>query len=207
MQPKRSSLIVPSPFAEFPAVLVDLRTRRILAEFHQYVQPTESPHLSAFCTELTGITQAQVDAGQTLGPVLELFAVWLRRTVAEHRLVLPKTSAANRAGNACFATWSDWDFGVCLRLECERKRLHAQRPACLDQWMDMRALYRTWYANAAKNFGDALRAVGMRFEGRPHSGIADARNAARLACRMWRDGCPLRVTKDLKPFIVFNKVL
>lgn len=179
------------------------------------MRPTEAPQLSAFCIELTGITQAQVDGSQPLPAVLDGFVAWLKRNSSAEEaneedrpaLVLPKTNIVNRTGNACFVTWSDWDLGVCLRMECERKRLQAQRPGCLDQWMDLRAVYRTWYANSAKNFGDALRRVGMRFEGRPHSGIADARNTARLACRMWRDGCPLRVTKDLKPFIVFNRPL
>ena len=42
---------------EFPAVLLDLCTGEIAAEFQQYVQPQENPRLSKFCRELTGITQ------------------------------------------------------------------------------------------------------------------------------------------------------
>ena len=42
---------------EFPAVLLDLCTGEIAAEFQQYVQPQENPRLSEFCRELTGITQ------------------------------------------------------------------------------------------------------------------------------------------------------
>ena len=42
---------------EFPAVLLDLCTGEIVAEFQQYVQPQENPRLSDFCRELTGITQ------------------------------------------------------------------------------------------------------------------------------------------------------
>ena len=42
---------------EFPAVLLDLCTGEIAAEFQQYVQPQENPRLSDFCRELTGITQ------------------------------------------------------------------------------------------------------------------------------------------------------
>ena len=42
---------------EFPAVLLDLQTGDIVAEFQQYVQPQECPILSDFCKELTGISQ------------------------------------------------------------------------------------------------------------------------------------------------------
>lgn len=44
----------------------------------------------------------------------------------------------------------------------------------------------------------------MRFIGREHSGIDDSRNIAKLAYRFAQDGAPLKLTKDLKPFLVFN---
>lgn len=39
---------------EFPAVLLDLDSGTVLAEFHQYVTPSENPKLSDFCVDLTG---------------------------------------------------------------------------------------------------------------------------------------------------------
>ena len=42
---------------EFPAVLLDIQTGDVVAEFQQYVQPQENPVLSDFCKELTGIIQ------------------------------------------------------------------------------------------------------------------------------------------------------
>ncbi|XP_071518273.1 ERI1 exoribonuclease 2-like isoform X3 [Panulirus ornatus] len=38
---------------EFPAVLLDLSSGKIVSEFHQYVMPVEQPILSAFCRNLT----------------------------------------------------------------------------------------------------------------------------------------------------------
>lgn len=155
---------------------------------------------------LTGIKQSQVDAAQTLEPVLVAFADWLRRCIAEHKLRLPKLNVTQAPFNTSFVTWSDWDFGTCLQGECERKRLLDKRPPVCDQWCDLRHHYRLWYANGAKDFVDAMRLVGMQFEGRPHSGLADARNEARLACNMWHAGVPLKVTKDLRPHIIDNWV-
>lgn len=42
-----------------------------------------------------------------------------------------------------------------------------------------------------------MKFVGMVFKGREHSGIDDARNIARLACRLVRDGAPISITTDL----------
>lgn len=133
-------MIISIYLLEFPAVLVDLLCGKILDEFHCYVQPTEAPQLSDFCTELTGIEQSRVDQSQSLLKVLPLFHNWLEKTIVEYNLVLPKTCRDMGPGNTVFVSWSDWDFGVCLKQECTRKRL--TRPGYFNQWMDLRALYR-----------------------------------------------------------------
>ncbi|CAB4068947.1 ERI2 [Lepeophtheirus salmonis] len=59
---------------EFPVVLLEVSTGRILSEFRTYVCPVEHPSLSTFCTKLTGITQDVVDnEGVPLGTALLLF--------------------------------------------------------------------------------------------------------------------------------------
>ena len=42
-----------------------------------------------------------------------------------------------------------------------------------------------------------LAQLGLAFEGREHSGLDDARNIARVAVRMLRDGCTLRVNERM----------
>ena len=42
-----------------------------------------------------------------------------------------------------------------------------------------------------------LEKLGMRYEGRPHSGLDDSRNIARIAVRMLKDGCQLRVNERM----------
>ena len=58
---------------------VDARTMQPVAVFHQYVQPTVNPHLSPFCTKLTGIIQDMVDGQPSLDAVLRLFDEWLQK--------------------------------------------------------------------------------------------------------------------------------
>lgn len=191
--------------AEFPAILINLKTGHILSEFHKYLLPVEAPLLSAFCTNLTGILQTQIDTvGVPLPTCLMLFDKWLKDIIERHQLMLPKTSRSAMQGNCALATWSDWDLGICLLKECERKRI--KKNAYFDQWVDIKYVYKKWYKYSPKNFSDALQHVGRVFSGREHSGIDDARNIAQLAHTMAREGAPIAITKDLKPFMVFNKV-
>ncbi|XP_062713009.1 3'-5' exonuclease Snipper [Aedes albopictus] len=191
---------------EFPAVLLNLSNGQIESEFRQYVMPIENPRLSEFCTQLTGIRQDQVEGGVPLHTCLSLFDKWLQKSVVggDRRLVLPKTAgSSNPTGTVAFATWTDWDLGSCLTKECARKRIN--KAGYFDQWIDVRAIYKTFYQHNPKSFADALSTLGMGFEGRPHCGMDDSRNIARLVAKMRREGANFVITKDLRPFELFNK--
>lgn len=95
---------------EFPAVLINLKTGVIEAEFHRYVRPVEIPELSDYCKNLTGITQEMVDQAQTLQQVMEEFRGWIKQTIKEKNLIMPKTRKSNIDGNCCLVTWTNWDF-------------------------------------------------------------------------------------------------
>uniref|UniRef100_A0A1B0BY56 RRM domain-containing protein n=1 Tax=Glossina palpalis gambiensis TaxID=67801 RepID=A0A1B0BY56_9MUSC len=163
-----------SEIIEFPAVLVNLKTGKIEPGFHKYIVPIESPKLSAFCTKLTGIAQKTVDNGIPLQTALMMFQEWLRKELRARHLSLPKMTKDNKLGNCAFVSWTGWDFGICLHKECSRKRL--KKPPYFNQWIDLRAIYKKWYKYQPLNFADALRHVGLSFQGREHSGIDDAKN-------------------------------
>ncbi|XP_049325297.1 ERI1 exoribonuclease 2 [Astyanax mexicanus] len=182
---------------EFPAVLLNTSNGEIESEFHSYVQPQEHPVLSEFCTELTGITQKQVEVGLPLRICLSRFTRWLQ-TLQQEKGVVYVTDSKNTpsSGQLCtFITWSDWDLGVCLLYECKRKQI--VKPEALSSWIDLRATYRTFYSRKPKGLNGALQDLGIQFSGREHSGLDDARNTARLAWRMVTDGCVLKITKSL----------
>lgn len=183
---------------------MDVKSGEILSEFHQYVKPTEEPQLSEFCTNFTGIAQTTVErSGVSIRACLKLFDIWLDEMIEKHQLIMPKTIPSNVQGNCAFATWSDWDLGVCLQGECERKRLN--KPTYFDQWIDIKHTYKLCYLSKPKNFADALQNAKMTFEGREHSGIDDARNIARLAFRMAINGIQYEITKDLNPHIRLHR--
>ncbi|NWH75287.1 ERI2 exoribonuclease, partial [Piaya cayana] len=183
---------------EFPAVLFNASTGRIESEFHTYVQPQEHPLLSEFCTELTGITQAQVDEGVPLHICLSQFLKWIQKIQKEKKIIFSSDGPrhSNSEAKLCtFVTWTDWDLGVCLHYECKRKQL--RKPDILNSWIDLKATYKAFYNRKPKGLSGALQDLGLTFIGREHSGLDDSRNTARLAWRMICDGCVLKVTKSL----------
>ncbi|XP_034455964.1 ERI1 exoribonuclease 2 [Hippoglossus hippoglossus] len=186
---------------EFPAVLLNTSSGEVESEFHTYVQPQEHPTLSEFCTELTGITQMQVEAGIPLRICLSRFCRWLQNLQLEKGVVFPnkqqKCSSTSPSQKLCtFLTWSDWDLGVCLQYECKRKQLH--KPESLNSWIDLRSTYRLFYDRKPKGLNGALQDLGIQFAGREHSGLDDSRNTAQLAARMMRDGCVMKITRSLE---------
>jgi ERI1 exoribonuclease 3 len=99
--------ISPQEIIEFPALLVDGRTLEVVAEFHQYVKPTVHRQLTQFCTELTGITQDQVEGQPELPAVLGMFNDFLYDNG-----LLP--DGGGSPPSFTFVTCGNWDLKTCL---------------------------------------------------------------------------------------------
>ena len=52
--------LCPQEIIEFPAILVNLETRKIDAVFHTFVKPVYHPKLTEFCKRFQGVKQDQV---------------------------------------------------------------------------------------------------------------------------------------------------
>ncbi|KAJ7362074.1 ERI1 exoribonuclease 2 [Desmophyllum pertusum] len=189
---------------EFPAVLLNTSTGELESEFQMFVQPREHAKLSEFCRELTGITQAQVDDGIPIGTCLMLFGRWLQEMKDKKGFKFPCEQVQKKDQEktpesllkwCTFVTWSDWDLGTCLKNECYRKQLRMPHP--LRSWIDLRATYKNFYSRKPQGLAGALQDLGIKFSGREHSGLDDARNTARLAWRMISDGCLMQITKTI----------
>ena len=74
-------------------------------------------------------------------------------------------------------------------------------PGYASKWVNVRKHYRKYYR--AEDFGTPITLeliienLGMSFEGRPHSGIDDARNIARILVKMIKDGVDPTVNDDI----------
>ena len=50
--------------------------REWIDKFQSFVRPVEHPRLSTYCTDLTGITQQQVNKAKTFDHIFPLFEDW-----------------------------------------------------------------------------------------------------------------------------------
>jgi ribA/ribD-fused uncharacterized protein len=135
-------------------------------EFRSFVRPTEVPTLSAFCTDLTSIMQAQVDDAPTLDAVFPRFERWLEGHGLWAEQVLP-------------VTCGDWDLSKCLPAECRRKGLVA--PRVLNRWCNVKTIFKE--ALGVRKVGgmtSMLRQLDLPLVGRHHLGIDDSRNIAAI---------------------------
>ena len=128
-------------------------------EFQVYIKPVVEPTLSGFCTKLTGITQEQVDGGVPFSEAFTQFAEWI-------------------GDKAILASWGRFDMAQ-LDRDCRRHGIASPK------WMSVGHVnLRTWFEEhiglKCPYISDGITALGLEFEGRSHSGIDDARNAARI---------------------------
>ena len=128
----------------------------VVAERQQFVRPRERPVLSEFCKTLTGITQEQVDAAPLYPQALE--------AVLEFAGPEP-----------LFCSWGDFD-----RRQFEKDgSLHAvDYPFPLH--LNLKRLYGKRTGQGLIALDAAVKACGLDFHGRHHSGVDDARNVAHV---------------------------
>ena len=130
--------------------------------------------LTAFCTELTSITQQQVDGAQELEAVLRKFHGWL----ATHNLP---------ADSILPVTCGDWDLKTMLPGECERK--HLDVPEVLLRWCNIKQLFEQVTQKQPCDMVPMLNAFGLRLEGHHHSGRDDCWNVARIFQKLCARSC------------------
>jgi 3'-5' exoribonuclease 1 len=164
-----------SEIIEFPALLVDRSTLAIVDTFHQYVKPSFRPHLTEFCTQLTGIEQSMVDNSKPFPQVFEQFLEWLQQHVESLDTVICVTDGP-------------WDLRDFLEKECIYHCI--QRPTFMRRIIDLRKVFANSYnlKLSGGNLDVMLKALDMEFEGRPHCGMDDTMNIYRVFRRIWSDG-------------------
>lgn len=190
---ERNTPDYPHEIIEFPGVLVDGKSGKVVSHWRQYCRPVINPQLSEFCVALTNIAQETVDTADTFPQVLDKFNSWLE----EFGLGTAHTFA--------LITDGPFDVGRFLRLSCQQAGLEV--PVWAEKWINLRKGFANFYKASTTNhqklpgLQTMLNKLDMEFEGNPHSGLDDATNIARVVSRMVMDGAILKVNEklDLNP--------
>ena len=132
----------------------------MLDEFQIFIKPVRNPILTPFCTDLTSITQHQVDEAPCFSEAILIFKKWLYQF-----------------NDFAFCSWGDYDKNQ-IETDCQ---FHKQANPIGAPHFNIKKEF----SNALglkKKFGmaQALKHVGIPLEGTHHRGIDDARNMAKL---------------------------
>lgn len=145
---------------EIGAVMVAAHDLRVVDEFQTFVRPVRHPELTAFCTKLTSITQAQVDAAPGFRAAMKTFCTWVEGYP-----------------DVLFCSWGDYDREQ-FSQDC---RHHDVRYPFGSGHLNIKqAFARHGRRRKAPGMAGALAHVGLELVGTHHRGIDDARNIARL---------------------------
>lgn len=134
--------------------------------------------------DVNGYIKDVVDAAEAFPIVLSKFEGWLTKY------------SRYPFRNVCFMCDGPWDIRDFIRKQCEHSIM--DRPPYFMRFVDLRRYYVDYYNRERTNLSGMLNALGMRFEGREHSGLDDARNIARIVVQMMKDGCIFVWNRELK---------
>jgi ERI1 exoribonuclease 3 len=163
---------------EFPVVIVDVVNKKILDNFfHFYIKPEVHSKLFPFCTELTGITQDLVDGGILLKECLEHLDKFLNK---------------EKLTNFTFVTCGDWDLNTCLPKEAFYKNIEYRD--YLKSWINVKRIFSEISAFKVGMAG-MLRELGLKLDGRHHSGLDDAKNIAKIVLNLINKGLEFKKSK------------
>lgn len=170
---------------EFPSVLLKYENKKIerIAEIQMFCKPKNTPTLTKFCTDLTGIVQEQVDQGITFPEAFYNHLTWLRSNITnfEHEF---------SDGNVFILTCGRWDLETMLPKEYKnwnfvKTDIHNVYRSFVNCKEEFKRHYK--YENVY-SMTHMLEELKLELEGKHHSGIDDCRNIARIVERMINDG-------------------
>jgi inhibitor of KinA sporulation pathway (predicted exonuclease) len=177
----------PQEIIEWPTLMLNIKTGEVEAEFHHYIRPELHPLLSKFCTDLTGITQSQVNKGLLLEEAMKQHASWLEENGLVSLYDKDNQTRNDRIQKTyLYLTCGDWDLKSALpnQLKYHEKSV----PPNFGHWINIKFPFQDLYHTRARGMTSMLEHLGLALEGRHHSGIDDCRNIARICQIMLNDG-------------------
>lgn len=146
------------------AVIVDPAGQTIKT-YNAFAKPSIHPVLTDFCKNLTGITQEQIDTARPLKAVLRDFNEW--------------AAMNENFFGGYWGSWGAYDLKQFMR-DAERQRVDMFDLLEIYRHHNLKQLWADARRQRPCGLGKALDIEGLKFDGRAHNGLDDARNIARL---------------------------
>lgn len=180
---------------EFPSVLLkweDTGEIKEVARFQQFVKPMNNPCVSDFCTELTGITQKQIDDGIDLKSAIEAHFKWITEITG------------SGSSSVTIITCGDWDINKMLPIDL--KNISYEPNEFYARYGNIKKLFQIAVGikgTAMKKMMDKLK---LNIEGRHHSGIDDCHNIARIFIELVKKGLTKQNILDNIQYVEYRSI-
>lgn len=145
---------------EIGAVMLNGETWEIDSEYQQFIKPVRHPQLTKFCTELTSISQKDVENAPKLSEAIAAFKEWI-----------------NLYPSHVFCSWGEYDKNQ-FKQDC---KYHQVNYPFGSEHKNIKKEFSA-HLGTSKGFGmsAALAHIGLPLIGTHHRGIDDARNIAAI---------------------------
>lgn len=150
---------------EIGAVKVRLSDFQGIDEYQSLVRPVRTPKLTNFCVNLTGIQQHEVDSAKSFYEVAHEFFTWCWKD----------TDAL------AWCSWSMYDY---YQLEQDCKHFFIDNELTCIEHINLKNMYGDVSYGRRRGLKNAVSEQGLRFQGRNHRGLDDARNALEIIKHM-----------------------
>jgi len=145
---------------EIGAVKLDGKSLKSIDEFSSFAKPINEPILSDFCKELTSIQQCDVAKAEDFNTFFRRFLKWIGES--SYRIV----------------SWGEYDLKQLTR-ECKRHRINLPGKF-RSKHTNIKQLFAKQRKIRPCGVAQALKMLGLTFEGTHHRAIDDARNIVRI---------------------------
>lgn len=145
---------------EIGVIMVCGETLKPVSKFCTFIKPVRHPQLTKFCTNLTSITQADVDNAPTFKEAISEFKAWMLQF-----------------DDFSWGSWGQYDQNQIWQ-DCNYHNEPYPIPA---PHLNLKKQFsKAQKVRKHQGMAGALRLAGIPLEGRHHRGLDDARNIARL---------------------------
>ena len=145
---------------EIGAVMVCTKQLIAIDEFECLIKPVQHPILTDFCTQLTGITQAEVDQADNFSKAFNAFISWLKP-----------------CDDYLFCSWGAYD-SVQLAIDCQYHQLNS---LAIDRELNLKkAFAKIQKVKPRVGMKRAMQLAGLTIDGRAHRALDDVKNISKL---------------------------
>ncbi|XP_007021594.2 PREDICTED: uncharacterized exonuclease domain-containing protein At3g15140 [Theobroma cacao] len=181
---------------EFPVLLMDAKTLRVVDFFHRFVRPSEmseqaiNKYIEGKYGKF-GVDRVWHDTAQPFEEVIQQFEAWL----TQHQLWEKKGGGSFT--QAAFVTCGNWDLKTKVPQQCKVSGI--KLPPYFMEWINLKDVYLNFYGREARGMMSMMKQLEIPSFGSHHLGIDDTKNIARVLQHMLADGAVMQITARRYP--------